>query len=218
MDVMSPSSGSWEEVDTLTISHWWTPNNDGDGFCSGFGWNLLSDFQSSTACRVEPTDNVKVIRLVIGGSGAWMDKVAYVDDITLNGKTIKLEPLNWWATPGTDVTFTCTDQEPHPSEDEEICFKVSYDLDVDGDITEEYCEEYEGSLVDAFEEDFCCIPVDGNNQFVFNFNGEFDDDSFGYELAVSFTLWGARRQIEKLKNRLIGKNQGKNIIEEGKFK
>ncbi len=73
-----------------------------------------------------------------------------------------------WVTPETDITFTCTDQEPHPSGDEELCFKVSYDEPEWHYITEDYCE---GELEDGY----CCVSAIQQNPFVFNFNE--DEDS-----------------------------------------
>ncbi|MFH0928895.1 MAG: hypothetical protein V1818_00900 [Candidatus Aenigmatarchaeota archaeon] len=169
MDGMYLSSGSWEEVNALSISQWWTPNDDGNGFCADFGWNYLSDIQSTTRCRVEPTDRVKVIRLLIGGSGTWTDKVAFVDDITLNGETIRLEPQNYWVRDdtliaGTPITLTCVDPEPHPSGDEEVCFRVSYDIEPW--LTTDYCTDVKGTMQGGSDNDWCC--VDNTAQIVFH--------------------------------------------------
>jgi len=72
-----------------------------------------------------------------------------------------------WITPDMPITFTCTDQQPHPSGDEELCFKVSYDNDPDGYNTDEYCNKYQGEMTD---EDYCCVAVNPDKQFIFNFN------------------------------------------------
>ena len=77
-----------------------------------------------------------------------------------------------YVTHATDITFTCTDQEPHPSGDEELCFKVSYDLDPDGYNTDEYCTKYDGTMEDGW----CCVPATPNASFVFNFNE--NEDSY----------------------------------------
>jgi hypothetical protein len=148
MDGMPGSSGSWEEVDAMSLSQWWTPNDAGDGFCATMGWNPLSDAQSSSKCRVDPTDRVKVIRLLIGGSGTWMDKIALVDDIMLNDGIIALQPKNWYVTSGSEITLTCEDQEPHPSGDEEVCFKIGFD-ESPFDLTSDYCNGY-------MEDGYCC--------------------------------------------------------------
>ena len=69
-----------------------------------------------------------------------------------------------WLTPETDITFTCTDPEPHPAGDEELCFQVGYDLQ--GDITTTYCSQYGGVM----DEGFCCLSATPAASFVFNFN------------------------------------------------
>lgn len=173
MDGMSPSSGSWEEVDTTSISHWWTPNNVGDGFCADFGWNYLSDIQSASKCRIEPTDRVKVIRLLIGGSGTWMDKVAYVDDITLNGKII-LEPQNWWITTNTSIDLSCEDVGNHPSNDVTIHYKYRVNEGEDFDEWTDTISEQTDEVSFTFEETsiheleyWCTDAVDKESQHYF---------------------------------------------------
>ncbi|MBN2203169.1 MAG: hypothetical protein JW700_03215 [Candidatus Aenigmarchaeota archaeon] len=75
---------------------------------------------------------------------------------------------NFWVTDETDITFTCRDPEPHPSGDEEVCFKVSYDMEQDGYNTDVYCAKYSGTM----EGDWCCIDSTPQTPFVFNFNAE----------------------------------------------
>lgn len=72
-----------------------------------------------------------------------------------------------WVTPESDIVFRCEDQIPHPVGNEELVFKVSYDLADDGYLTEKYCDKYEGEM----EEDWCVVP--NSNPFTFNF----DEDS-----------------------------------------
>ncbi len=48
----------------------------------------------------------------------------------------------------TPITLTCEDQLPHPSGNEQVCYKISYDLDP-FDLTSQYCE-------DSMEEGWCC--------------------------------------------------------------
>jgi len=135
MDGMNPSTGSWEEVDTTGISQWWTPNNAGDGFCAEFGWNYLSDIQSTAKCRVEPTDRVKVIRLVIGGSGAWMNKVAFVDDININGVTNILSGAEW-INSETNILMGAFDPDPHPSGVATVDYRITL-------VDDAFCEDQE---------------------------------------------------------------------------
>ena len=73
---------------------------------------------------------------------------------------------DWLVNHETDIKFSCIDQNPHPSGDEELCFIVSYDQADDGYVTEEYCDKYSGTM----EENYCCLPATSDNKFVLNFN------------------------------------------------
>jgi len=90
-----------------------------------------------------------------------MDKVAYVDDITLNGKTIRLEPRDFWVRDHvTEIILDCEDPEPHPSGDEEVCYIVSYDLPP-YDLTDQYCDPEDLELIEqpGHEGEWCCVPA-----------------------------------------------------------
>ncbi len=83
-----------------------------------------------------------------------------------------------WVNYDTDIDFKCEDQDPHPSGDERVCFKISFDGDEPW-LTEEYCADYypEGEILDldpgcGEQCKYCCVDVDGNNEFVFNFYEE----------------------------------------------
>jgi predicted ribosomally synthesized peptide with SipW-like signal peptide len=90
---------SWTEIDALATPRWWTPNKDGNGLSgSGSGFtvppalyctfaDLLLRIGNPTWDTNIPNTNVKVkvIKLVIGGAGSWVDERAYVRDISLNG-------------------------------------------------------------------------------------------------------------------------------------
>ena len=65
-----------------------------------------------------------------------------------------------WITQNMPITFTCTDQQPHPSGDEQLCYKVSYDYPNWGYITDTYCD---GPLN---SEGYCCVDA---APFVFKF-------------------------------------------------
>jgi hypothetical protein len=64
------------KVAAPTVPQWWTPNDAGDGFAGPTDPNCYNDLATvvaSCAGRFEPTDQVHVIRLVLGGSGSWSD-------------------------------------------------------------------------------------------------------------------------------------------------
>ena len=63
-------------------------------------------------------------------------------------------PLECWKiTLLTPITLECTDQQPHPVDNETVCFSVGLDGD---NVTEEYCREYNGQLNEA--DGYCCMP------------------------------------------------------------
>jgi len=78
-----------------------------------------------------------------------------------------------WITTKMPITFTCDDswneEASHPSGDEELCFKVSYDLEP-YDLTEEYCIEDDGRYMN--DEGYCCISATMENPFEFYFKEE----------------------------------------------
>ncbi len=114
---------------------------------------------------------LKIIKIDMraGYGGPWPGFVGYTDDVVINGNTVLSEP-DWSVSPQTPITFTCTDQQPHPSDDEKVCFKVSFDKEP-SDLTSLYATKYQTTVgLDGF----ACVPVNENNQFVFNFNEEED--------------------------------------------
>ncbi len=97
----------WTEVDAYNAPGmgwaWWTPNDLGTGFASFWDGAGLDDFQAwldnnGDDSLIDVGDRVKVLKLVIGGSGSWMDETAYVDLARINGETVLdetnlIEPL-----------------------------------------------------------------------------------------------------------------------------
>ncbi len=65
---------------------------------------------------------------------------------------------------GTPITLTCTDPEPHPSGDEEVCFRISYDIEPW--LTDDYCTDVGGTMQGGADDDWCC--VDNTAQIVFH--------------------------------------------------
>lgn len=83
----------WTEVDIANVTYgWWTVNAAGTGFAH-FGSMTGGSFTDYLAWLDGPDDDgligkgmrVKVVQLVIGGSPLWVNEVAYVDDVTING-------------------------------------------------------------------------------------------------------------------------------------
>ncbi|MBI2233027.1 MAG: hypothetical protein HYU56_03845 [Candidatus Aenigmarchaeota archaeon] len=173
----NPVTDVWSQTDAYNTPQWWSPNEDKDGLSSDCYETLPNIFSLGCVDKpadLDPTDHVKLIKLQIGGSGSWNDETALVDELSLNGGVI-LDDITQdrftWVTPATPITFTCTDPQPHPSGDEQLCFKVSFDQSP-FDLTSLYAAKYETTIG---QDGFACVPVDKvpvdkYNQFIFNFN------------------------------------------------
>jgi len=109
----------WTKINTLTTPRWWTPNKNGNGLSIDM-YDNWSNFKSKIGAGTHDTNipsldvKVKLIKLVIGGSGSWMNETAFVDHAKLNGNVIIDEPVHW-ITSETEVWLSAKDQEPHPS-------------------------------------------------------------------------------------------------------
>ncbi len=177
--VPDPPTGVWTNTDAYNVAQWWTPNAAGNGFASFYGTygGFLAWLDTgSDDSRVDKTDKVKLVKLVIGGSGSWNDETALVDELSLNSNVI-LDDITQdrftWVKSSTPITFTCTDQLPHPSGDEELCFKVSFDQSP-FDLTSLYADKYHTSVG---PDGFACVsaPPYSLTPFMFNFN--YNEDS-----------------------------------------
>lgn len=75
-----------------------------------------------------------------------------------------------WITTKMPVTFSCDDSSlgdvPHPSGDEELCYKVSYDYPQWGYITDQYCD------TGLNQEGYCCVSATVKDSFKFYFEEE----------------------------------------------
>jgi hypothetical protein len=73
MDGINPNTA---KVDAPAVAQWWSPNAAGNGFPTG-GAECYNTLQTMVAdcddVRFDPTDDVHVIRLVLGGSSSWDD-------------------------------------------------------------------------------------------------------------------------------------------------
>ncbi|RLF34681.1 MAG: hypothetical protein DRN03_06465, partial [Thermoplasmata archaeon] len=82
----------------------------------------------------------------------FVDNTPPVGTKTIGDPKISCNPINgsdcWWVRDHvTEINLTCTDQEPHPVNNEEVCYKVSLD---DSDVTADYCDK-------ALENGWCCV-------------------------------------------------------------
>lgn len=72
--------------------------------------------------------------------------------------THNLDPQDCWVRDHvTPITLDCKDPQPHPSGDEEVCYKVSLDS---SDVTDQYClpEDLEFIEQEGYEGTWCCVP------------------------------------------------------------
>jgi len=72
--------------------------------------------------------------------------------------TIDKSQRVWVKDHETPITLDCMDLEPHPSGDEEVCYKVSLD---GSDVTDEYCDPGDLEYVDqeGYKGQWCCVPA-----------------------------------------------------------
>jgi len=136
-----PTTGIWTETDALSIAQWWTPNNTGAGFAKsatytpsfyGSFTNFVNVFLpdvTQTSLIPDANARVKCIKLVIGGSGNWMNETAYVDDLRLNSIIYNLElPFKIDTVPPSVVSLTVSHPLINEADDSETFYvTVSYD-------------------------------------------------------------------------------------------
>jgi parallel beta-helix repeat protein len=97
-----PTTNVWKEINALTTAQWWTPDQSGAGFAKSdtYPWTFYGTFadlinvfipdSTQTSLIPDASVHVKVIMLVIGGSGSWVDETAYLGSLTINGETYYL--------------------------------------------------------------------------------------------------------------------------------
>ncbi|MBD3252358.1 hypothetical protein GF386_01355, partial [Candidatus Pacearchaeota archaeon] len=112
------------------------------------------------------------------GSWAFWDVSGILFETDLLTYTSSEEECYWVRDPtnlpGTPIKLTCTDQGPHPSGDEEVCFRVSYDIEPW--LTKNYCNDVEGEMQGQEEDDWCC--VDKEAEIIFKEDSQHDLEYF----------------------------------------
>jgi hypothetical protein len=74
----------------------------------------------------------------------------WIKDYCWNGKGDEIEC--WKVTKFTPISLDCVDPEPHPVDNEKVCFNV--ELDNKENKTQKYCDQYQGTMGD---DGFCCL-------------------------------------------------------------
>lgn len=91
----NPPTGEWMKRNALTEGYWWAPDTTGTGFCSYWGnfAGFLAFLGGKANDSIIPNSDARVlvIKILIGGSGSWMDETVYVDYVTINGIKYDLE-------------------------------------------------------------------------------------------------------------------------------
>jgi hypothetical protein len=129
--------------------------------------------------NVGNVEDVKVNCFFVDTAPPEVHKEVDEDAIPDRDESYPIEGSFHWITPDMDIEFWCDDPEPHPSEDEELCFRVSYDQpSYPTYLTTDYCTKYGGVMkLNYFGDgvDWCCVDATPQNHFIFNFNE--DEDS-----------------------------------------
>ena len=84
---LTATDTDWVAVDAITEMKWWGADASGNVYpTAGYAaLNATDGFQEISAGIIDPTDHVKVVKIIIGGSGSWMNETAYVDDFVVAG-------------------------------------------------------------------------------------------------------------------------------------
>jgi hypothetical protein len=93
MDALAPGQA---KVEAPQVEQWYSPNQAGDGYANAPGCEYNQPLQGLVAnCgadRIDPADEVHVIRFVLGGSSSWQDIAVRVTAPFMDGEvTVGLE-------------------------------------------------------------------------------------------------------------------------------
>jgi hypothetical protein len=84
---LTATDTDWVTVNAIIDMKWWGAIAD-DFVYPTAGYAALNadgGFQKETVGIIDPTDHVRVVKIVIGGAGSWMDETAYIDDFVIAG-------------------------------------------------------------------------------------------------------------------------------------
>ena len=101
----------------------------------------------------------------------------------------------WKVTLGTPISMTCTDPEPHPVDNEKICFNVEVDGDDMTSGESEYCKEYGGTMQ---EDGYCCL-----NRIIENFTF-LESTEHNLKFYCTDALGNTNQQIDEEKFKVEG--------------
>ncbi len=149
------------------------PNREGEGWTQYTG--PISDIAESchvmeyySVDKIGNIEDVKVNCFFVDKTAP--EQIKTIGEPNVPCRDLECEEFDYWVRdqstlPGTEITLDCDDswsgKAPHPSGDEEVCYKVSYDIPAPmTDITAKYCPEALETVTDSgYEGDWCCIPA-----------------------------------------------------------
>ena len=112
---------------------------------------------------------------------------------------------NYWVTQNTPITLTCTDQEPHPVDNEKVCYKIY----VDGnDNTTNYCTHFGGTPT---QEGYCCFSKQTTLNFLEDSNHTlkyYCEDALGNKNNVDIEHFKVDSQAPTITKTVSGKYYG----------
>jgi len=99
-----------------------------------------------------------VVKIKILEDGTYRFNIKVPEGLVMSQSGWDMQEFAWVRDNVTPITLTCEDPEPHPSGDEEVCYKVSLD---GSDVTDEYCDPEDLEDVDqvGYKGQWCCVPA-----------------------------------------------------------
>ncbi len=131
---LSGLDANFVKVDAYTNFACYTPNVAGTDY--NMVYMPLSYFQANNTERVHTNSKVDFLKIELGGNPSSMNnEIAYVDTAEINGNVLIDEPSSWWVTKNTQITMTCTDPQPHPVDNTQVCYRITVDSATPGSYT-----------------------------------------------------------------------------------
>ncbi len=127
------------------------------------GGSETVSFEETIKLPDSADEGTAVACLVHFRSGALGGIIA-TERVVINGGSTEDE--YWVRDHVTDITLDCVDPDPHPVEQETMCYRVSYD--VEPWLTKDYCDEFGGNMTGDAVDDWCCVYV-GDEPYTFTF-------------------------------------------------
>jgi len=112
------------------------------------------------------------------------------------------EDCDYWVSQNTQINLTCTDQQPHPVDNEKVCYKIYVD---NNDKTECYCSHYNGSYNQTTG--YCCFFKQTTLNFLEDSNHTLEyycEDALGNKNEVDVEKFKVDSQPPVITKTMIG--------------